>query len=235
MAVERKWERIPPRSFALNGGADGSVFLATTRNFKVKQKVAISATGLPDLSLEVKKVISPTQLMVGPVGAKMTDRQNLSQYILAKNPTIRAEEQDRPGIPTEQHERAVYAEEPIMAKRVIAVDEFGEYYSESNPMNVKLSGDSINLSIDSIEIDKSGLATEAKQDATNTYLNTISQNVGNALNPFAPPKDTDSLEVENFSSLIDIVHYKKEGTTIKSVKLTYTTTAKMGILSAEVL
>jgi hypothetical protein len=94
---------------------------------------------MPSLSLEVKKVISPTQLMVGPVGAKMTDRQNLSQYTLDKNPTIRAEEQDRPGIPTEQHERAVYAEEPILAKRTIAVDEFGNYYNDQNLFSVNVA------------------------------------------------------------------------------------------------
>lgn len=215
MAVERKWDRIPPRSFSLNGGSDGSVFLATTRNFKVKQKVAISATGLPDLSLEVKKVLSPTQLMVGPVGAKMSDRSNLSEYTLDKSPTIRAEEQDRPGIPTEQHERAVYAEEPIMAKRAISVDEFGNYHNESNPSHVKLSGDSLT--------------------DTNDYLNSISENTLNALNPFAPPQDADSAEVQNFSTVIDIIHYKKDGGTLKSVKLTYSNPTKQKIIGVELL
>lgn len=138
MAIERKWDRIPPRAFVLNGGADGAVYLASTRNFKVKQKVAVEATGLPTLLLEIKRVVSPTKLIVGQISSKMSDRQDLSGYSLDKNPTIRAEEQDRSGIPNEQHERAVYAEEPIMAKRVIQVDEFGDYYSEKNPIPVSI-------------------------------------------------------------------------------------------------
>ena len=144
MLTERKWDSIPPRAFALDGGADGSVFLASTKNFKVKQKVAISAIGLPSLSLEVKKVISPTQLVVGPFSSKMSDKTDLSLYTLLTNPTIRAEEQDRSGIPTEQHERAVYAEEPIIAKRVILVDEIGQYFNETNaiPVNVISGGGS---------------------------------------------------------------------------------------------
>jgi hypothetical protein len=146
--TERKWEHIPPRAFALNGEANGSVYLATTKNFKVKQKVAISATGMPTLPLEVKRVISPTQLIVGPVSSKMTDKQDLSGYTLATNPTIRAEEQDRSGIPTEQHERAVYAEEPVMAKRSILVDEFGEYYSKENPLPIDIEMAVENLNVD---------------------------------------------------------------------------------------
>jgi hypothetical protein len=235
MATERKWDRIPPRAFALDGGADGSVYLITTRNFKVKQKVAISATGLPDLSLEVKKVISPTQMLVGPVSSKMTERQNLSEYTLDKNPKIRAEEQDRPGIPTEQHERYVYAEEPIMAKRVISVDEYGNYYSESNPLTVKLSEDSP-LVLENVQVDLDGVSTEQKQIEGNAYLSTINESVSKITpNPFAPPEDSDSFDIENFSSLIDIVHYRKEGIVLKSVKLTYKTTSKNDILSAEIL
>lgn len=161
MAIERKWEHIPPRAFALNGGADGSVYLATTRNFKVKQKVAISATGLPNLSLEVKRVISPTQLIVGPVSSKMSDKQDLSFYTLATSPTIRAEEQDRSGIPLEQHERAVYAEEPIMAKRSILVDEFGEYYSKENPLPID-----IEMAVENLNVDVKLDAFSANPDST---------------------------------------------------------------------
>jgi hypothetical protein len=212
MAVERKWDRIPPRAFALDGGANGSVFLSSTRNFKVKQKVVISATGLPNLSLEVKRVVSPTQLIVGPVSSKMTERQDLSEYLTSINSTIRAEEQDRSGIPTEQHERAVYAEEPIMAKRVISVDEYGDYYNEQNPMAIKLP------------------------ESTTNFLNNISDGVDNIVpNPFSPPKDADSLYVDKSLPSSDTVYYKKNGDTIKSIRITYTTYDKNEILSVEIL
>jgi hypothetical protein len=212
MAIERKWDRIPPRAFALNGGANGSVFLNSTRNFKVKQKVVVSATGLPDLPLEVKRVISPTQLIVGPVSSKMTERQDLSDYLTSINPTIRAEEQDRPGIPTEQHERAVYAEEPIMAKRTISVDEYGNYYNDANPVAIKLP------------------------DSTTNFLSNISDGVDNIVpNPFSPPKDADSLYVDKTLPTVDVVYYKKNGVTIKSIKITYTTSVKNEIESVEIL
>jgi hypothetical protein len=71
---------------------------------------------------------------------------------LALTPFVYAVVQDRPSIAPADYERAVYAEEPIVAKRVIMVDEFGNYYNEDNPfpINAEFSG-SLSVNLDGFE------------------------------------------------------------------------------------
>ena len=128
MAIERSWESVGPIAFSANGGADGTVTLQSTAGFKVKQSVTISATALPDLKLEVKKVLSPTKLIVGPVvtTGKLLARQNLSAYTLAVNANIRAEEQKKSVLPIADIIQAVYRQEPGTTIGVEIDDQFGQ-------------------------------------------------------------------------------------------------------------
>lgn len=138
MAIERLWETISPITFAANGGADGTVTIPNVCGFKVKQVVVISAVGLPDLVLEVKRVLSPTKLVVGPkvTTGKMTARQNLSAYTIALIATIRAEEQPKVRIPPADVIQAAYEQEPTLAIRTLGVDCIGEPWGADNPMPV---------------------------------------------------------------------------------------------------
>ena len=131
MAIEKKWESIPVRLFVANGGTEGQVTLQSTIDFKVKQRVIIKGLSVPDLHLEVKRVVSETILWVGKPG-DIDFRENLSSY-LASTSTIEAHEQPRNAIPDKEYERAVYAEEPIVAKRNILVDRLGRYFHSLNP------------------------------------------------------------------------------------------------------
>lgn len=138
MDTERKWEAIAPRVLTSDGGAYGQVDIASTVGFKVKQKVLIKSNTNITLTLEVKQVQSDTRLIVGPQG-KINLTSDLTGYLVADSATIEARIQDRSNIDIKQHERAVYAEEPIMAKRVIPVDRIGKYFSTLNPFPVQVT------------------------------------------------------------------------------------------------
>lgn len=135
MAFEKRWGSIPPRLFVSNGLANGQIELADTTLFKVKQKVAIIANGEPNLELEVKAVISDTVLFVGPYG-NINSRTNLSAYTIAKNAAILADEQPRSGITADEIRRAKFDEEPTNAERSVLVDEYGRYYTDTNPLPI---------------------------------------------------------------------------------------------------
>jgi flagellin-like hook-associated protein FlgL len=149
MAVERKLTLVSPIAFTANGGSNGLVTVSSTYGFKVKAQVVISATGIPNQTFEIKRVLSKTQLLVGP-GSNIKDRADLSAYVLGLNPTISQPEQDRPGIPFEQHARAVFEEEPTLANRTILVDRLGNPYDENNPIptGVELIVDNVEVKVD---------------------------------------------------------------------------------------
>jgi hypothetical protein len=127
MAYERAWESVGPVAFTATGGQDGTVTLSSTAGFKVKQSIVISAISLPTLKLEVKRVISLTKLIVGPIvtTGKMLARENLSLYTVALLSNIRAEEQKKSLLPPNDIIQAVYEQEPAVAIRTIGVDKFG--------------------------------------------------------------------------------------------------------------
>jgi len=147
--TEKKWLAIAARSFLSNGTTDGVVTISNTRDFRVKQKVIIRANILPPLNLEVKRVLSSTQLVVGPEG-NIEAVADLSAYTTLLVSNIIALEQSRRNIEQKEHERAVYAEEPIIAKRVIPVDELGDYYNTDNPFPVKMAD--LNLTVEDLNV-----------------------------------------------------------------------------------
>lgn len=184
MAIERKLDNIGPVSFISNGTEGGLVTISDTRGFKVKAEVVISANTLPNLTLEVKRVLSKTQLLVGEKG-KIQQRANIQAYTVALGATIRQPEQDRPGIPTEQHERAVFAEEPILAKRTILVDEYGNYYNEENPLpiNVELVADNVvvNSDLDAFSTNPDSALSVGSEDGTKNGIKHVIK-IGDDLN-----------------------------------------------------
>ena len=89
-----------------------------------KQLVYLNKTGLEQLELEIKRVISDTQIQVGPVGKDMATFSNPTSY---SGGTLTAWEQQRNPMGMEIFERASHAEDPINAKRSILVDKYGQY------------------------------------------------------------------------------------------------------------
>lgn len=136
MAIEKRWAQVNPAAFTSNGTSEGVITLASTSGLYVKQEVIVKATSQTDLLLEVKRILSKTQLKVGPRKQNLNSYTDLSNYTTAASATIEAPEQPRPSIPAIEHERAVYQEEPVVAKRVFPVDELGNPWNEDNPLPV---------------------------------------------------------------------------------------------------
>lgn len=145
MALERKWRQLSPRSFVEDGKANGEVALDDTIYLRVKQIVTIEAIGESTLNLEVKRVISPTRIALGPKDTNINTRIDLSAYTVGKISTLSAAEQDKK-IPSDKDQmKHSYEQEPILARRVINVDPYGDFYTVKNPLPVQLSNGSINI------------------------------------------------------------------------------------------
>jgi hypothetical protein len=146
---------VSPQSFIINGGSDGSVTVNDTSLFKVKQEVIISATSLSNLDqIEVKRIVSPNVMYVGPKGGNIDSRIDVSAYTVVISAAIFANEQKRPSIPFEEFTRAVYEEEPVVAQRSVLVDKNGNKYDNSNPFPVNAS-----VSIGDVHVDLDGFST----------------------------------------------------------------------------
>lgn len=152
MALEKRLEAIPAQSFTADGTADGLITVTDATEYKVKQLVYLSANSLPDLdNIEIKRVVSSTQLYVGPKNGSIDTRVDISAYTVALSAAITANEQIRPSIPNESINRAVYEEEPTVALRVFPVDELGNDYTPANPFPVSAVFDG-NVQVGSVRI-----------------------------------------------------------------------------------
>jgi hypothetical protein len=136
MAIERKWGEIAPVAFTADGEDIGKVTVTDTFCFKVKMIVIVKADGKEPKRYQVKRVSNETEMFLGPEQGSLKNRSDLSSYTMAINPTVQAPEQARPEIPPADYERAVYEEEPTVAKRVFNVDKYGHPYTLDNPFPV---------------------------------------------------------------------------------------------------
>lgn len=139
MAIEQKWPTVAPQLFTANGTALGQVQIADTRGFKVKQKVVIVATGQPTIQVQVKRVVSPSALIVGPLAVKqgeslLTVRSDISAYTTASGAFIYAEEQEKSKLKPDDIIQAVYRQEPGTTIGVELDDEFGAPFGPLNPL-----------------------------------------------------------------------------------------------------
>lgn len=135
--LEKRFPVVPPQNFTADGTANGVITIANTRLFKVKEVVKITGTALPILELEVKNVINLHQMVVGPITGSILTTTDVSAYTVAAASNVFCPAtQKRPNITADDFERAVYEEEPVVAKRVILVDGLGDKYNETNPLPV---------------------------------------------------------------------------------------------------
>lgn len=142
MAFERKLPAVPARPFTVNGGSQGQVSLLNTRGFKVGMKAVITGNALPTLLVLVKRVLSDTKLLVGPIGSPYEKAEwiNLSSYTVAANAQIYAESQEKAKVPPADIIQAVYDQEPTVAQRSVLVDQLGRYYDFENPIPIIFGG-----------------------------------------------------------------------------------------------
>lgn len=140
MAIEKKWLAIPPRLMTQDGTTLGIITTASTKDLRVKMAVVLQAPNIPPTRLQVKRVISPTQFLVGPfpegqtqgkAGLKTTS--DVSVYTVFAGSFWYTQEQDKSIPKSDDIDQAVYEQEPVVALRTFPVDEFGRSYDSENP------------------------------------------------------------------------------------------------------
>lgn len=140
MAFERQWPAVAPQQLTADGGATGIILVTDTRGFKVKATAVLSAQGLPDLQVQICKVIGKTKLQVGPVGKAITLPIDCSAYTYARTAFIYQAQQEKTKVPQNDRDEAAYEQEPTVAYRTVAVDEYGQFYDQDNPMPIAFNG-----------------------------------------------------------------------------------------------
>lgn len=146
MAYERSWPAVPPTQFTSDGSSTGLIQVANTRGFKVKAKAFLQSTTQPATEVEVKRVLSDTQMIVGKVGTPLTDRSfDATAFLVLDGAFVFAQEQEKVKVPQLDREHATYDQEPTTAWRSVLVDQLGRYYETANPLPVQLTDGSINI------------------------------------------------------------------------------------------
>lgn len=138
-----------------NGTSSGLVTINSSfiKFIFVKQQISLFSNTQPRITLEVKRVISPTQFYVGPVNGGIGERANISAYLVSDGAQISVGLQDRPNIKPNDIMRSVYAEEPAVAIRTMNVDYLGRPYDVDNPVPVRLSDGSVNIGTVNAELE----------------------------------------------------------------------------------
>lgn len=145
MAFERTWPAVSPILFTGDGSAFGIVTVASTFGFKVKQTAILQSNTQVPLQVQVNRVLSSTQMIVGRPGKPLSDRMNISAFTLADHSFAYAEEANKSEVPKVDQYHAVYEQEPTVAWRSVLVDELGRFYRTDNPIPVRLTDGSINV------------------------------------------------------------------------------------------
>lgn len=143
MAIEQKWPAVPPQLFTVDGSEHGVVKIASAAGFKVKQRVSISAVGQGTLELQVKRVVGPDTLIVGPFPTSqqtntLTARTNLTAYTVAASAYVFAAEQEKSKLKPDDILQAVYRQEPGTTIGVEIDDQYGnaiDSIRDSNGIN----------------------------------------------------------------------------------------------------
>jgi hypothetical protein len=156
MFIEKKRKGVSPRPLTSDGTTNGVITLADTSDLFVKQIIFLVSNTQQPRELEIKRFINRTTFKVGPKGSNIQSYSDVSDFLVSDGAILSAPEQDRPAITEKEHERAVYAEEPIVAKRSVLVDDFGDYYNTDNRLpvdigtNISLEGD-LAVNLDAVE------------------------------------------------------------------------------------
>jgi hypothetical protein len=151
LATEKAWLAVPASDFTADGTQFGVVTIADTTGYKVKGYAFIAATGQNVQQLQIQRVISSTQLILGRLGTSPQPNQyvDLRAYTVASNATIGFPEQPKNKIKPDDIEQATYEADPTVAVRVIPVDPYGGLVGPDNPLAVTFDG---TISIGQVEI-----------------------------------------------------------------------------------
>lgn len=161
--TERRWDGIPESPLTANGQEDGIITVEDTAYYKAKMYVVLKSDTHQPVRYQIQRVLSRTQMIIGLTPQEFAERRkkqkntlrivDATRWLVSDNATIEAPEQERPNIPHEDYERAVYEEEPVMAKRIVPVNEYGQINSPDNPLYTQLSDGDINIGTVNAEVE----------------------------------------------------------------------------------
>jgi len=141
MALERSWFSAT-QSFTLDGNASGLITVADSAGFYVGQIVQLSSNTQSSTNYKIKRIEGKTKIYVGPAvrqdGQPFHTYANVSNFLVSDSAKIYAAEQGKPTIKPDEWEQNTHEHEPILAKRVINVDQYGNHYTQDNPMPVTM-------------------------------------------------------------------------------------------------
>lgn len=139
---EKKW---PTTIVSPIQVSNGRVIVADVSGLHTKQSVVLSKVGETPLEAEIKRILSDTEILVGPLGQKIQVLYSQAELQDYDGGTLTMSEQNRNPINSEYVLRAVYEEEPAVALRTVAVDSYGQHYTVDNPFPVKIEGITITV------------------------------------------------------------------------------------------
>ena len=209
MAIERLWEEIPARPLTVDGQANGLITLASTINFRVNQKVKLTSTSQPALVLVVKRVVSSTQMILGPDDKNIKSSANLSLYTVAAISVVSAVEQNKTSIPEKDQLQMTLEREPVNARRVFQVDDFGNPIGTTpeNPLHMQLSNGSINIGTVNAELEVQLSRRDNNPDAGDVHDSVrIGNQDGELSYTFNDDESKLAADVNILNKLIDIPH-----------------------------
>jgi hypothetical protein len=121
MLTEKRWPSVILSPITI---ADSVITVSDTYGLHPKQQITLFKTGLDPFECQVQRIISRTQLYVGPLDGKITKYLNPIDY---SGGELVAGEQTRNVMDSNAGIRAAYAEEPTVALRNALVDYYGNY------------------------------------------------------------------------------------------------------------
>jgi hypothetical protein len=142
MAVEKKWLSVVAVPLTADGSPFGVVTVADTTGFKVKGFAFLKGSTTPPLQVQVQRVLSSTQMIVGPIGSTPAPNNytDVTAYTVADAAMIAFPEQDKNKIKPDDIDQAVYEADPTVAIRTVFVDQYGNFYNATNPLPIVFDG-----------------------------------------------------------------------------------------------
>lgn len=135
--TERRIYAVPSTLFISDGTDKGQLQVTDNSSWMVGQLVTLTSNGTGNLSLKIKRILpDKNTIFVGPRDKPIHVRTDISEFLLADNAALQANEQERPSVPEQEIERSTFEEEPTVARRVVIVDKWGSRIDEANPLPV---------------------------------------------------------------------------------------------------
>ena len=136
--TERRIYAVPSTLLTSNGTNKGELQVADTSDWRVGQVVILTSSTQSNLELKIKRILpDKITMFVGPKNKNIHVRTDISDFLIVDGASLHANEQERPSVPEQEVERATYEEEPVIARRVIIVDKWGDKIDEDNPITTK--------------------------------------------------------------------------------------------------